>query len=51
MAVKPDESGQKPMLMMDDQGNYTLDGGELLWTYLDNLTNLVTALPADYNGR
>ncbi len=51
MEIVPDESGAKPQLEIDDQGNYTAIGGELIWNYLDTQTKLVTALPADYEEK
>ncbi len=51
LAIVPDESGAKPQLEIDDQGNYNIIGGELIWNYLDTQTKLVTALPADYEEK
>ena len=47
-AIKKDDSGETPMLLIDDQGNYRIKSGELIWNYLDNQTNLLSALPEDY---
>lgn len=48
-----DASGSREIttIEIDYFGNYTCEGEELIWTYLDNNTNLINALPEDYMGR
>lgn len=50
MEIVNDESTTKTALIFDSLGSYFLKGAELIWSYLDNQTSLVTAIPADYNG-
>ena len=44
-----DQRNQPRELLIDDQGNYyMIEGRSLIWSYLDNHTNLANALPSDY---
>ena len=47
-ALYPDSEGGVVRLLINDHGDYTVKGGQLVWRYLDRETNLTTALPADY---
>jgi|GEM_PF-4511662 hypothetical protein len=50
-SAEPDTENEAITISIDYNGNHSVSGGSFTWQFLDNQTNLFTALPRNYIGR